>query len=117
MELIAAVLSKRGRNVIEEDMRFKFEKVLQIVDSETVLSVIKKTSTRFKVYEGVRIGEIQAATEGDLSCWSWMSGQHNTADWLSRGRAPEELSTLVERSPPYTISTSRRMGIKVQPKR
>ena len=91
MELNAAVLSKRGRKVIELEMRFDFERVLQLVDSETVLSMINKTSTRFKVYEGVRVGEIQAATDGDLSCWAWMSGQNNTADWLTRGRNPEEL--------------------------
>ena len=55
MELNAAVLSKRGTKVLEKEMRFDFERVLQIVDSETVLSMIHKTSTRFKVYEGVRI--------------------------------------------------------------
>jgi hypothetical protein len=91
MELNAAVLSKRGRKVIESEMRFDFERVLQLVDSETVLSMINKTSTRFKVYEGVRVGEIQAATDGDLSCWAWLSGQNNTADWLTRGRNPDEL--------------------------
>ena len=91
MELNAAVLSKRARKVIILEMRFDFERVLQLVDSETVLSMINKTSTRFKVYEGVRVGEIQAATDGDLSCWAWMSGQNNTADWLTRGRNPEEL--------------------------
>ena len=61
MELNAPVLSKRGRKVIGKEMRFTFEKVLQIVDSETVLCMLNKTSTRFKVYEGERIGEIQAA--------------------------------------------------------
>lgn len=92
MELNAAVLSKRGRKVIAKEMRFDFEEVLQIVDSETVLNMINKTSTRFKVYEGVRIGEIQAATNGDTSCWAWISGHHNTADWLTRGCTPEELN-------------------------
>ena len=92
MELNAAVLSKRGRKVIEKEMRLEFEEMWQIVDSETVLSMINKTSTRFKVYEGVRIGEIQAATNGDMSCWAWMSGYHNPADWLTRGRTPEELN-------------------------
>ena len=91
MELNAAVLSKRGRRVIESEMRFDFERVLQLVDSETVLSMIHKTSTRFKVYEGVRIGEIQAATDGDLSSWAWISGEDNTADWLTRGRLPDQL--------------------------
>ena len=92
MELNAAVLSKRGRKVIIElEMRFDFERVLQLVDSETVLSMINKTSTRFKVYEGVRVGEIQAATDGGLSCWAWLSGQNNTADWHTRGRNVGEL--------------------------
>ena len=40
MELNAAVLSKRGRRVIGSEMRLEFEKVLQLVDSETVLSMI-----------------------------------------------------------------------------
>ena len=70
IELNAAVLSKRGRRVDESEMRFEFEKVLRLVDSKTVLSMIDKTSTRFKVYEGVSIGEIQAATNGDLSSWA-----------------------------------------------
>lgn len=43
MELNAAVLSKRGRKVIEKEMRFNFERVLHIVDSETVLNMLSKT--------------------------------------------------------------------------
>ena len=46
MELNAAVLSKRGRKVVESEMRYTFDKVLQIVDSETVLCQIHKISTR-----------------------------------------------------------------------
>ena len=91
MELNAAVLWNRGRKVIESEMRFEFEKVLQLVDSETVLSMINKTSTRFKVYEGVRVGEIQAATNGDMTCWAWMSGEEIIADWLTRGREPDQI--------------------------
>ena len=49
MELNAAVLTKRGRKVIGKEMWFEFEKVLQIVDSETVLSMINKTSACFQV--------------------------------------------------------------------
>ena len=70
MELNAAVLSKRGRKVIEREMRFQFEQVLQIVYSETVLNRINKAKTRFKVHEGVRLEEIQAATDGVMSCWA-----------------------------------------------
>lgn len=92
MELNATVLSKRGRTVIEKEMRLNFERALHIVDSETVLNMINKTNTRFKVYEGVRIGEIQAATNGGVSCWAWISGHNNTADWLTRRRASDELN-------------------------
>ena len=117
MELNAAVLSKRGRNVIEKEMRFEFEKVLQIVDSETVLSMINKTSTGFKVYEGVRIGEIQAATSGDMSCWVWMSGHHNPADWLTSGCTPEELSQESEwwKGPPILYKPVEKWGLKSGP--
>ena len=117
VELNAAVLSKRGRKVIEREMRFQFERVLQIVDSETVLNMINKTSKRFKVYEGVRLGEIQAATDGDMSCWAWISGKNNTADWLTRGRSPQELNEESQwwngPSILYQPSTRRRLSLKL----
>ena len=115
MELNAAVLSKRGRKVIEKEMRFEFEKVLQVVDSETVLSMINKTSTRFKVYEGVRIGEIQDATDGDMSRWAWMSGHHNPTDWLTRGRTPEELNQHSHwwNGPPILYQPIEEWGLKL----
>ena len=114
MELNAAVLSKRGRKVIEKEMRLNFERVLQVVDSETVLNMINKTSTRFKVYEGVRVGEIQAATEGDMSCWAWMSGKDNTADWLTRGRSPNELHKDSHwwKGPPVLCRPIKEWGLK-----
>ena len=96
MELNAAVLSKRGRKLLEKEMRFKFERILQIVDSDTVLCMINKISTRFNVYYGVRIGEIQAATDGDLSSWAWIPGKDNISDWLTRGRNPKELDGTSE---------------------
>ena len=91
MELNGAVLSKRCRKVIEAESRLPFEKVYQLVDSETVLGMIHKMSTRLRVYEGVRIGEIQAATEGDVSWWGWVPGHENIADWVTRPRSPSEI--------------------------
>ena len=61
MELNGVVLSKRCRSVITKEIRYSFEKVIHLVDSDTVLSQINKTSSRFQVYEGVRIREIQSA--------------------------------------------------------
>lgn len=89
MELNAAILSKRGKKVLEREMRYDFSKIYQLVDSETVLKMMNKTSTRFKLYEGVRIGELQTATGGDMSCWYWVKGEKNTADWLTRGKSPD----------------------------
>lgn len=65
-EFNGAVLSKRGREVIEKEMRLPFERILHIVDNTTVLSMINKTSTRFHVYEGVRIDEIQTGTNSNM---------------------------------------------------
>lgn len=93
MELNGAVLSKRCRAATEKEMWYTFDRVLHLVDSETVINMLHKTSCRFKVYEGVRVGEIQAAMKGDLSEWAWIPGEQNTADWLTRGKSPKELDT------------------------
>ena len=88
MELNGAILSKRGREVIQAEMRMKFDKVLHLIDSQTVLNMLHKTSTRFQIYEGSRVGEIQAATKGNLSEWAWIPGDNNIADCLTRGLQP-----------------------------
>ena len=92
MELNGAVVSRRVRSVVEAECRFSFDKVFHLVDSETILSMINKLSTKFKVYEGVRIGEIQASTDGKMHEWHWISGELNVSDWLTRGRSPEDIS-------------------------
>ena len=92
MELNGAVLSKRGRAVIQKEMRIKFEKVLHLIDSETVLNMINKCSTRFKLYEGTRIGEIQKATSGDMTEWAWLPGKNNIADCITRGLNSDKIS-------------------------
>ena len=58
MELNGAVLSSRGRKLIEKEMRYEFDSVHHLVDSETVLCMLNKVSTRFKSNEGIRVGEI-----------------------------------------------------------
>ena len=70
MELNGAVVNKRLRDVITEESRLEFEKVHHIIDSETVLCQLYKVASKFQVFEGVRIGEIQAATDGDLKDWA-----------------------------------------------
>ena len=117
MELNGAVLSKRCRKAIESECRFSFDKVIHLVDSETVLCVIHKLSTRFRVYEGVRIGEIQAATGGDVSCWGWISGDQNIADWVTRGRTPLELGPYSNwfKGPPFLSQPFDQWAVRFQP--
>ena len=92
MELNGAVISKRCRAAIHKESRYKFDKIIHLLDSETVLNQLNKVSTRFNPYEGVRIGEIQASCNGDMSEWAWMAGKKNTSDWLTRGRTPDQLN-------------------------
>lgn len=116
LELNAAVLSKRMREVIQKEMRYQFEakQILHIMDSETVMSMIHKTSTRFKLYEGIRISEIQAATNGDLSCWSWIAGEKNISDVLTRGKNPSELGPDSDwfNGPPFMKQPIEEWGLK-----
>ena len=114
LELNAAVLAKRGREVILKESRYKFTNFIHIIDSETVLSMLQKTSTRFNIYEGVRIGEIQASTDGDVSCFAWLPGDKNISDWLTRGKNPEEISSDSEwfSGPSYMKKPIEEWGLK-----
>ena len=53
--------------------------------------MLNKFSTRFRLYEGVRIGEIEAATEGNMTDWHWIRGEENCADWITRGLTPSQI--------------------------
>jgi len=57
LELNGAVLSKKARKVIEKEMRYDFERVYQLVDSKTVLCMTNKVTTRFRLFEEVRVGD------------------------------------------------------------
>ena len=76
--------------------------------------MINKISTRFRVYEGVRIGEIQAACGGDLRSWGWISSGDNIADWVTRGRVPSELGpdSMWQRGPDFLYLPFDQWGAK-----
>lgn len=112
MELNGAVLSTRLRACISREIRYKFSKIIHLVDSETVLSMIHKTSYRFKAYEGIRLGEIQSCTQP--SDWAWIPGELNVADWLTRGKDPGDLDneSLWQTGPPMLRSPIEEWDIK-----
>ena len=89
LELSGAVLSKRLRVFIQEEVRYTFTAVYHIVDSEIVKAMISKESYGFNTFAANRTGEIQQKT--DLQEWFWIAGELNIADWVTRGKSPEEL--------------------------
>ena len=78
LELSGAVISKRLRCFIQEELRYQFEKVYHIVDSEIVKAMISKESYGFNTFAANRISEIQSKTE--VSEWYWVNGTLNIAD-------------------------------------
>ena len=89
MELNGALLATRARINLISEMSYQFEQIIHMVDSTTVLCQINSLSSRFKVYEGVRIGEIQAS--GLIESWLWVEGSLNVSDDVTRGKSPRQL--------------------------
>ena len=50
--------------------------------------MIQKESYGFNTFVAVRVGEIQDHT--NLQNWYWIDGKLNIADWITRGRNPDE---------------------------
>lgn len=91
LELCAAVLSSRLRNVIKKETNFVFEKVFHIVDSLIVRSQIQKESHGFGTFVGTRIAEIQTLT--DTNEWWWVASDDNAADYATRPQHPSNLGS------------------------
>ena len=117
MELNGALVAKRLRDVITEESRFDFEKIHHIIDSETVLCQLYKVASKFQVFEGVRIGEIQAASNGDMSQWAWVAGTSNVADLTTRPQSPSALTSESEwqRGPSWLYLPESEWPIKRNP--
>ena len=117
MELNGALLSTRIRKVVEKESRFSFSRIWHLIDSKTVLGMLHNLSTRFKVYEGVRVGEIQSATNGDMGCWGWVPGKLNVADWATRCHSPQELGpdSIWYRGPDFLYLPFEEWGVQFAP--
>ena len=90
-ELEAAVLAKRLQEFITKEMNYRFKNVTFLMDSEIVLAMLNKESYGFQTFAALRVGEIQQATK--LSGWFWVEGMSNIADWITRGKKPDEIDT------------------------
>ena len=60
MELNGAVINKQLKEFVDLTLARKFERVINLVDSRTVLGYLHKEDARLNPYEGVRVTEIQA---------------------------------------------------------
>lgn len=89
-EMCGAVMGKRLAKFIKTESRYEIEKEVYIVDSEIVRAMIMKNSHNFHTFIANRVGEIRSATEPDW--WWWIPGAMNIADYLTRGKKPEDLA-------------------------
>ena len=89
IELCGAVLNKRLKQLLEKESRYRFAKCFHIVDSQIVHAMVHKESYGFNTFAATRVGEIQSGT--NVEDWYWIASQKNIADWLTRGKRPEEI--------------------------
>ena len=91
LELAGAVTSVRLRLFLIKHMRYQFQKVYHIVDSEIVKAMISKGSYGFNTYAANRVGEIQSSSS---PCeWYWLPGRLNISDWITRGKSPHDITS------------------------
>ena len=91
IELCAAVLSKRLKQLLIKESRFIFHKCYHLVDSQIVHAMIQKETYGFNTFAATRLGEIQEGT--DPKDWYWIPSELNIADYLTQGKKPEEIKT------------------------
>ena len=107
LELNGAVIGTRVKNFLTKDTSLEFSHVYHLVDSSTVLGYVHKESGNFRMYEGVRVAEIQSSTsfeDGLLLGWFWVTGEINPADWCTKPRPVADLVSDFWLSGPQFLS-------------
>ena len=75
MELNGAVINKRITEFTQLTFTRKFERIIHLIDSSTVLGYLHKEDQKLKPFEGVRVAKIQASGQmenGYLVDWAWI---------------------------------------------
>ena len=83
------MLSKRLKELLEIESRYRFTRCLHIVDSQIVHAMVQKQSYGYNTFAATRIGEIQSGTNPED--WCWVVSEQNIADWLTRAKEPNEI--------------------------
>ena len=89
LEVCGAILAYRLRNFIENEIKWTFDSVTHVIDSEIVRAQIQKDSFRFNTYVANRVSEIQS--KGSSNEWYWVTSSLNAADRCTRGCKPSLL--------------------------
>ena len=79
LELNGAVLSKRLDEFVVGTLDVQFQNVFHLVDSSTVLGYLHIVDSKIKLYEGIRVSEIQMSgkfIDGRLHNWSWVEAEN-----------------------------------------
>ena len=88
---VGVVLNSRLKTFLQQHCRYKLQRCYHIVDSQIVHSMIQKESYGFNTFAATRVGEIQLNT--NPKNWFWIESKHNIADWLTRGKKPNEMNS------------------------
>ncbi|XP_075158086.1 uncharacterized protein LOC142231359 [Haematobia irritans] len=89
LELCGATLLAKLMHKVKSQIEREVERVYYWTDSITALSWIRGESSRWNVYVGNRVAEVQRYS--NISEWFYISTHDNPADCASRGIAPLEL--------------------------
>ena len=68
MELNGAVINQWLKEFVDLTLTRKFERVIHLVDSSTVLGYLHKEDARLKPYEGIPVAEIQVQDRLSMDC-------------------------------------------------
>ena len=85
------MLNSRLKQFLQQHCRYKFERYYHIVDSQIVHCMIQKESYGYNTFAATRVGDIQLNTNPNN--WFWMKSKFNIADWLTRGKKPNEINS------------------------
>ena len=120
LELMAALVSVRVSQFLEEELKYEAAKHVFWTDSRVVLGYITNDSTRFHTYVANRVQQIRDATSPDQ--WHYVKSADNPADQASRGVSAQELTqqstwfsgpTFLRKEPVTTDDTN--LKIEIEP--
>lgn len=90
LELCAALVGAQLAKLTKEELTLPLRSTVMWSDSTTVITWLKSSSCRYKVFVGTRVTEIQELVGAD--CWRYVDTGRNPADIITRGDTLASLS-------------------------